>query len=82
VAAATRNQAKSALLFLYKDVLGVELPWFDEIVSAKGRQRLPMVLTPSEVEALLHEPSGVLGVEPQPACIGPAVRPTASHSMG
>lgn len=34
VAASTQNQALSALLFLYRDVLGVELPWLDEIVRA------------------------------------------------
>jgi hypothetical protein len=35
VAASTQNQALSALLFLYRDVLGVELPWLDEVVRAK-----------------------------------------------
>jgi hypothetical protein len=35
VAASTQNQALSALLFLYRDVLGVDLPWLDEIVRAK-----------------------------------------------
>ena len=57
VAAATQNQAKSALLFLYKEVLGVQLPWLDEIVGAKNRDRLP-VLTPTEARALLHELNG------------------------
>ena len=32
VSASTQNQAKAALLFLYREVLGVELPWLDEIV--------------------------------------------------
>ena len=55
VAASTQNQAKSALLYLYKQVLGVELPWLDEVVQAKRPQRLPVVLTPSEVrDVLLH----------------------------
>ena len=58
VAAATQNQAKSALLFLYKEVLGVQLPWLDEIVAAKNRVRLPVVLTSTEVRALLHELNG------------------------
>ena len=58
VAAATQNQAKSALLFLYKEVLGVQLPWLDEIVGAKNRDRLPVVLTSTEVRALLHELNG------------------------
>lgn len=58
VAPATQNQAKSALLFLYKEVLRIELPWLDEIVGAKGRQRLPVVLTPHEVRSLLQELDG------------------------
>ena len=37
VAASTQNQAKSALLFLYKEVLGSELPWLDNVESAKRR---------------------------------------------
>lgn len=35
VSASTQNQAKSALLFLYKEVLGLDLPWLDEVISAK-----------------------------------------------
>ena len=55
VAASTQNQAKSALLYLYKQILGAELPWLDEVVQAKRPQRLPVVLTPGEVrEVLLH----------------------------
>src|SRR5215469_4340426 len=45
VAAPTQNQAKSALLFLYKEVLDVELPWLEDIQSARAPQRLPVVLT-------------------------------------
>lgn len=58
VAPSTQNQAKSALLFLYREVLCVTLPWLDDIVGAKSRDRLPVVLTPAEVRALLHELSG------------------------
>jgi integron integrase len=58
VAPSTQNQAKAALLFLYKQVLCVELPWLDEVVGAKERHRLPVVLTTSEVRTLLHELSG------------------------
>lgn len=39
VAASTQNQAKSALLFMYKEVLGINLPWLDGIESAKARRR-------------------------------------------
>jgi integron integrase len=60
VAAPTQNQAKAALLFLYKRVLGVELPWLDEVVQAQVRKRLPVVLTPREVRALLHELNGTM----------------------
>ncbi len=49
VAAATQNQALSALLFLYREVLSVELPWLDGLVRAKPPQRLPVVLTREEV---------------------------------
>jgi integron integrase len=58
VASPTQNQAKSALLFLYREVLGVQLPWLDDIVGAKLARRLPVVLTPSEVRSLLSELSG------------------------
>jgi len=53
VAAATQNQAKSALLFLYREVLGVELPWLDGVVRAKAPSRLPVVLTHAEVAQVL-----------------------------
>jgi integron integrase len=59
VAAATQNQALSALLFLYKQVLGVELPWLDGVERARRPQRLPVVLTRAEVSALLGELSGL-----------------------
>ena len=53
VSASTQGQALAALLFLYKQVLGVDLPWLDEVVRAKRPQRLPAVLTPDEVARLL-----------------------------
>lgn len=58
VAASTQNQALSALLFLYRDVLGVELPWLDDIVRARRPARLPVVLTRDEVRAVLQRLSG------------------------
>ncbi|MCW5656168.1 MAG: integron integrase [Burkholderiaceae bacterium] len=58
VASPTQNQAKSALLFLYREVLGVQLPWLDDIIGAKLPRRLPVVLTPSEVRGLLAQLSG------------------------
>lgn len=60
VSASTQNQAKAALLFLYREVLGVQLPWLDEIVSAKGARRLPVVLTQRQVGALLAELNGTM----------------------
>ena len=45
VAAATQNQAKAALLFVYKEVIGVELPWLDGIERAKVPTRVPTVLS-------------------------------------
>ena len=58
VAASTQNQALSALLFLYREVLDVDLPWMDEIVRAKRSQRLPVVLTRDEVRAVLRRLEG------------------------
>jgi hypothetical protein len=49
VSASTQNQAKSALLFLYKQGLGSELPWLDKVERAKAGRRLPVVLTVGEV---------------------------------
>ncbi len=62
VAASTQNQAKSALLFLYKEVLGAELPWLDGIQSAKRPARLPVVLTHEEVQAILVRADGTSGL--------------------
>ena len=62
VAPSTQNQAKSALLFLNREVLEMRLPWLDEIVAAKEKRRLPVVLTPNEVRALLHELGGTMGL--------------------
>jgi integron integrase len=53
VSAATQNQAQSALLFLYREVLGVELPWLDDVIRAKPTARLPVVLTHEEVANVL-----------------------------
>lgn len=58
VAASTQNQAKSALLFLYKEVLGIELPWLDNVERAKAPKRLPVVLTREEVQAVLTRLEG------------------------
>jgi len=53
VSAPTQNQALSALLFLYKHVLRIELPWLDDVVRAKRPERLPVVLTREETQRLL-----------------------------
>jgi len=62
VAASTQNQAMHAILFLYKEVLGVELPWLNGITHAKPSKRLPTVLTQTEVQALLKHASGLPGL--------------------
>jgi len=55
VSSSTQNQALSAILFLYRDVLAVELPWLDGFERSKKPRRLPVVLTVLEVQALLKE---------------------------
>ena len=58
VAASTQNQALSALLFLYGQVLEVELPRLEDIVPARRSRRLPAVFTKEEAKAVLaHLPS-------------------------
>jgi integron integrase len=62
VAASTQNQALSALLFLYREVLEVDLPWLDGIVRARRPERLPIVLTRDEVRAVLQRLDGAPGL--------------------
>ena len=59
VAASTQTQALSALLFLYRRVLRIDLPWVDQVIKARKPQRLPVVLSSAEVAAVLAELSGV-----------------------
>lgn len=61
VSASTQNQALHAVLYLYKQVLGVELPWLDGIVRARESKRLPAVLTQRETAALLRHVHGTSG---------------------
>ena len=58
VAASTQNQALAALLFLYREVLGQDLPWMDDIRRARKPARLPTVLTREEVAAVLAQMTG------------------------
>lgn len=58
VSASTQNQAKSALLFLYREVLELELPWLDDVEQAKTSKRLPVVLNRDEVQAILSRLTG------------------------
>lgn len=62
VSASTQNQALSALLFLYREVLGINLPWMDTMVRAKKPQRLPVVLARAEVSLVLERMDGVYGL--------------------
>lgn len=59
VSASTQNQALAALLFLYKEVLKLQLPWLEGIVRAKKPRHLPVVLTREEVGAVLGQLEGV-----------------------
>ncbi len=58
VSASTQNQALSALLFLYREVLGINLPWMETMVRAKKPQRLPVVLNRTEVGLVLERMEG------------------------
>ena len=58
VSASTHQQALSALVFLYKEVLGSDLPWMDNLLRPKKPKRLPVVLTVSETRKLLGQLDG------------------------
>lgn len=58
VAASTQNQALSALLFLYKKVLGIEPDWLEGVTRAKRPKRLPVVLPRETVRQLLNQLTG------------------------
>ncbi len=58
VSASTHQQALSALLFLYKEVLGVDLPWLENLSRPKKPKRLPVVLTVTEVRKMLAQLEG------------------------
>lgn len=62
VSASTQNQAMHAILFLYRNVLNIDLPWLDGVTRAKVSKRLPSVLTVQEVQRLLRNVSGTNGL--------------------
>lgn len=59
VSASTQNQALAALLFLYREVLGIELPWLDNVTRAKRPERVPVVMTRAEVDRLFAHLDGI-----------------------
>lgn len=59
VSASTQNLALSSILFLYREVLEVDLPWLEGVTRAKKPQRLPVVLTREEVRQLLAHMDGI-----------------------
>jgi integron integrase len=62
VSVSTHRQALSALLFLYQQVLGQQLPWMEAIDRPQRKPRLPVVLTSGEVAAILAQLDGTHGL--------------------
>src|SRR5262245_12967179 len=62
VSPATHKQALCAILFLYKQVLGLDLPWLLEIGRPQAKRRIPVVLSRDEVVRLLARIEGVHGL--------------------
>ena len=58
VSASTQNQALQALLFLYRQVLEIDLPWLENVTRARRPKRLPVVLTVAEVRSVLAQLDG------------------------
>jgi integron integrase len=63
VSSSTQNQAMSALIFLYRDVLGRDVGWLTGIARAKKARRLPSVLTREEVRRLLGGLAGADAIQ-------------------
>jgi len=60
VASSTQNQAFSALLFLYKEVLGIDMSeWNIQSMRAQERKRIPVVLTKNEVKLVIENLKGI-----------------------
>ncbi len=58
VSASTQNQALSAILYLYKNIVIKEIGWLDDVVRARRTRRLPVVFTKQEVGNILNNLSG------------------------
>jgi len=58
VSASTQNQALSAVLFLYKEVLKTDLPWLGTFTPARKSNHVPVVLTKDEVKLIINQLSG------------------------
>jgi integron integrase len=58
VSAATQNQARAAIWFLYREVLHMPMPWLDGVAPAKRPRRLPTVLTRADVATITGAVSG------------------------
>ncbi len=54
VSPSTQNVALAAILYLYTKVLGIDLPWMDDVVRAKPKRRIPVVLNTQEIASLLE----------------------------
>ena len=59
MSASTQNQALSAILFLYRDVIKKQLNWMDDIIRARRPKRIPVVMTREEAESMLARLYGV-----------------------
>jgi len=83
VSTSTQNQAMPALLFLYRDVLMLSLPWLDEVVRTKLSRHLPVVLTRQEVATLLAQVDGLYALQLHFHTASPSSRqlslPKSSH---
>lgn len=62
VAPATQNQALNAILFLYKEVLELELDWLENVVRPKAQEKVPTVFSKPEIQSLFLHLSGQSGL--------------------
>ena len=71
VAAPTQNQALQALLFLYRQILEIELPWLENVTSASRPKRLPVVLSARRQggkDPVTVLPAAIIATDPRASC--------------
>ena len=80
VSASTHNQALSAILFLYREVLAIELPWLNGINRPAQKRRIPSLLTKDEVAGLFAQMHGEVALN-KAVLLASIAKPVSVHTL-